>query len=295
MIVVKLYLKDDWDAGGGIREASVVGWTGKAVAFPRNRFGELGEHIDVEKPGVYFLFGVNEFGEQMAYVGTGQNVWESLREEHEKREFWEEAVVFTIEDYTVSPAHSQCLRAMLVMRATGAKRYRIENTNADEKLAPIPDQEFELINDVIEFIRILLGVLGQRVLEPHYYSLSGGKPGLPVRRGVEISMCEAKGLLTVEGVVVLKDSKALLPVVPRLEKVGYDILRERLKADGVLVVKGNELIFSRDYLFSSAKVASGIVCGTSIAGRKGWRTIDGKDLNEIETMVRKYQGWSEKT
>ena len=55
---IRIYLDDG--SVSGIRHAEIVNWTGQAVTSPRSKIKALATWEESKKPGVYFLFGVDE-------------------------------------------------------------------------------------------------------------------------------------------------------------------------------------------------------------------------------------------
>ena len=65
---IKIYLDDG--SVSGIRHAEIVNWTGQAVSSPRSKIKALESWSESKKPGVYFLFGVDEnSGKDAVYIG----------------------------------------------------------------------------------------------------------------------------------------------------------------------------------------------------------------------------------
>ncbi len=55
---IRIYLDDG--SVSGIRHAEIVNWTGQAVSSPRSKIKALASWNESKKPGVYFLFGIDE-------------------------------------------------------------------------------------------------------------------------------------------------------------------------------------------------------------------------------------------
>lgn len=55
---IRIYLDDGSIAG--IRHAEIVNWTGQAISAPRTQVKTLSDWDESKKPGVYFLFGVDD-------------------------------------------------------------------------------------------------------------------------------------------------------------------------------------------------------------------------------------------
>lgn len=64
---------------------------------------------------------------------------------------------------------------------------------------------------------------------------------------------------------------------------GLSRLRNALIQLGILTDADNVLRFTRDYEFQSPSTAAAIICGTSINGRRSWRTKDGIPLKDLHS------------
>ena len=99
----------------------------------------------------------------------------------------------------------------------------------------------------------------------------------------EIKRLAAKGHLSPNGFLVLKDSQAVLKDRASSKKYPWaSNMRERLKEEGVLIENGDHLIFARDEVFSSPSAAAAVVHGGHANGLIAWKNKDGKTLKQIE-------------
>ena len=58
--------------------------------------------------------------------------------------------------------------------------------------------------------------------------------------------------------------------------------RENLKEDGVLVPRGEALVFTQYHAFNSPSGAAGVVLGRSSNGWREWTDENGRTLDELE-------------
>ena len=109
---VRIFLPDATVAG--IRHAEIVNRTGQTVACPRTRLDELKQWPETAKPGIYFLFEAR-LGESkpIAYIGESENVAHRLLTHDRKKDFWNDAVVFTSKDENLTK-HSIRTQKMLI-------------------------------------------------------------------------------------------------------------------------------------------------------------------------------------
>lgn len=294
---IKIYLVDGTVTG--IRHGEIVNWTGQAIACPRTRFGDLKELAEVRRPGVYCLFGTDDDGREVVYIGEAEVVVDRISTHISGKEFWSELVAFTSKDDNLTKAHVRYLEARLVELATRAGRYLIKNA-ASPQLPALPRSDRDAMEDFIEGIRTLLGVLGYRALEPLTLRQSPAvtsvspPPPAPISRAesssfptnfyLKVGGITASAIRTDEGIVVLAGSEVRREVQSHLSP-RYRSLRDQLIASGVIQETNGKLKFSRDYLFSSPSQAAVVLLGSSTNGRKEWRTIDGQTWGELDDII----------
>ena len=59
-------------------------------------------------------------------------------------------------------------------------------------------------------------------------------------------------------------------------------LRNSLKDEGVIAMDEKELVFRKDYLFTSPSAAGLLLSGGADNGRTNWRSADGLSINDLE-------------
>jgi len=282
---IRIFLADGTVTG--IRHGEIVNWTGQAVMLPRKRYAELKSWDEASKPGVYFLFGEDDAsGEPMAYIGESENVYDRLRNHVDRKEFWNEAVLFTNKDENLTKAHAKYLESRLIQLATEASRYKIENGTAPP-LPNLPRGDRDAMDEFLENLRLLLGALGHKLLEPVTVGCiadEGSELGSALNISMNRSGLTAKGQLTDEGVVVFPGSQVTTDVRTSLSG-GYNKLRQRLIDSGVLELAGDTYLFTKEHLFSSPSAAAAIICGQACNGREYWKDSKGRTLKQIETEI----------
>ncbi|RYZ42540.1 MAG: GIY-YIG nuclease family protein [Myxococcaceae bacterium] len=284
---IRIYL----DAGdvSGIRYAEVVNWTGQALLCPRARISELSSWSDeIQRPGVYFLIGADQLTTREVYVGESESVLERLQQQLAEKDFWQEAVAVTSKDENLTKAHVRFLEARLVELTGQAGRYRVVNGNQPGRPGlPRPDRD--AMEEFLGHLRLLLGALGHRMLEP----LLDGKskePGSNAEASqltFTVRNAKAQGVVTDEGFVVLKGSTALAQMNQSMSS--YAAFKTELIKEGKLSGTGDLLTFGEDVLFSSPTAAAAIISGSSTNGRVAWRNAQGVTLKQLEEMQSKQE------
>jgi len=195
----------------------------------------------------------------------------------------------------------------LVEFANTAGRYKIENA-ASPQLPALPRADRDAMEEFINGVRTLLGVLGHRVLEPLVVRITESKPVItvtlplatpetPIQQTsvsqippqsqtfqLRVSNLIATAVRTDEGLVILANSEAANSIQNSLSG-SYRALREHLMSSGVLVENGAKLKFARDQLFRSPSQAAAVIVGYSINGRDAWRTPSGVTFTDFENQL----------
>jgi len=288
---IRIYLDDG--SVSGIRHAEIVNWTGQAISAPRPQIKALSTWEESKKPGVYFLFGIDEeSGQDAVYIGEAENVFDRLQNHIANKDFWNEVVFFTSKDENLTKSHVKYLESRLVQIAKISGRYIVLNGN-EPQLPVLPRGDRDAMDEFISNLRILLGTVGYKVLE----LLAKGVSNTTVSKEVEneldssepaslelrlkIKGINAKSYLTNEGIVVLSSSQVSETVAESLPN-GYKNLRKELIENKVLIKTDFGYIFTKNQLFKSPSQAAAIIVGYPINGRQHWKTSEGLSLKDIE-------------
>lgn len=282
---IRIYLKSG--SVTGIRHSEIVNWSGQAMFIPRSQIKELGEWDESKRPGVYFLFGIDEnsIDKKAVYIGESENILERLNEHLSKKEFWNEAIFFTSKDDNLTKSHIKYLEARLIGMSKDAQRYTILNSTSGTS-SSLPRSDKDAMEEFLSNIRILLGTMGHKVLEP-MITQSEKIQRIEEKKNIELTFnkrgnkVSARAIYTDEGIVVKKGSEANKSTQPSLSN-GYKTLKETLVSEGILKEKTADLYeFTDNYLFKSSSQAAAIIAGYSISGPQSW-SHNGKTLKEIE-------------
>ena len=285
---IRIYLSDG--SVSGIRHAEIVNWTGQAISAPRISIKELKDWGESLKPGVYFLFGVDEeTSDDAVYIGEAENVFNRLSSHIANKDFWNEVIFFTNKDENLTKSHVKYLESRLCDLTSKAGRYTLTNGN-EPQVSVLPRGDRDAMEEFIDNIKTLLGVMGHRVLES-YTESPGNSPTEPEQHNAEalplfldIKKITAKALRTDEGIVVLSGSHAKRSATKSLAK-GPREARDALIAKSVLVPEGDHFMFSKDHLFTSPSQAAAVIMGYPVSGPQYWKTKDGTTLKEIEEAL----------
>jgi len=292
---IRIYLDDG--SVSGIRHAEIVNWTGQAISSPRSKIKSLKSWEESKKPGVYFLFGVDEeSGEDAVYIGEAENVYDRLQNHLADKDFWNEVVFFTNKDENLTKSHVKYLESRLVQLAKVAARYVVLNGN-EPRLPVLPRGDRDAMDEFVSNLKILLGVVGYKTLEGitenksiEFKELESIETSQSVANALplylKVKSINAEAYVTDEGIVVLANSHTSNEVKDSLS-TGYKKLREQFIQNGILIKSNNGYVFTKNHLFKSPSQAAAIIVGYSINGRHHWQTSNGVTLKSIEESNEK--------
>lgn len=271
---IRQFLIDGQADGRWISELS--NWTGKAYKIPRTYINQCSDRKDLSNTGVYFLFGRNdETDAEQVYIGEAENILNRLKQHLSEKDFWTECVVFISKDNNLNKAHIKYLENHIYKMAKESKRYEVINSNVPTE-ASISEMDRAEMDEFIDNMRLILGVLGHKILEPSVNRENNKNTMLFTLQ--DRSGIRASGKPVSEGFVILKGSKIAEDVTSSLSKSVTD-KRQLLFDKGIV---DRNFIFTQDWTFTSPSLAAAIVVGYSINGRNAWKNRNGVSLKEIE-------------
>lgn len=277
---IKIFLIDGEPNGRMTCELS--NWTGKAYKIPRIKIKDCYNRLDLKSTGIYLLFGKNEEGEELAYIGESESILDRLNQHLETIEFWNETIAFVSKDENLNKAHIKYLENRLYEIAKKAKRHKIMNKSIPTQ-SSISESDRAEMEEYIENIKLLVNTLGHRIFDERREQSPTLKQ--EVFRINTSSGARAQGEPTTEGFVVLKASKAIVKTGDSINN-SFLKLRESLTEKGILKLSGDFYEFEEDYLFSSPSAAATFIKGSSANGLIEWKLPNGKTLKEFEMDKR---------
>lgn len=285
---IRIFLADG--SPTGLRHVEIANWSGQALACPRSRFSDLSNWDESKRPGIYFLLENSVGDNNSAYIGESEDVFKRLAEHDRKKEFWNEVIVFTSKDENLTKGHIKYLEARLVELSLTADRYQLENGNTPTK-SLLPRADAAAMEEFIDNIRIVLGSLSHRILEPI------SKPSQRIDEDVNVpkslvdydfsftvNKLTANGKITDDGFLLLSGSLIALKSSESMPGKSKSI-KESLIADETLELKGNHYVLLKDKLMSSSSYAASLVAGNSRSGPQSWKNCNGENLKQIEESL----------
>lgn len=278
---IRLFLVDG--TPNGLLTAEIMNWTGHVLTGPRSKLAELVQRPECGRTGVYFLVGAapdNSLRPQV-YIGESDDVGKRLKqhnrpEDQGGKDFWERVCLVTSKDQNLTKAHVKYLESLLIGIAGELGRCELVNGTAHD-YGSLPESDRADMAFFLEQIRTVLPVLGFDFLRTLARPSNPDSPqaAAPVSRSPVFTLKLMQFGVSAQGqeidgeFFVLKDSQARTQWVGT--EGGYKNLYQQLLAEGVLLPEGTEqLVFSRDYAFSSPSAAASVVSGRTANGRVSW-------------------------
>jgi len=293
----------------GIRVAQIMMSTIQAIAFRRNKLGEVRKTFpEIERPGVYILIGEdeNEPDRQLAYIGESEAIGDRLATHNSNKagrdvkEFWTDTVVLISKDENLTKSHARYIEACLIRSTGNNPRWSLPNSNMPSGNAgklPLPDRA--AMDEFVDQTKTLVGALGWDLFRE-----MRGRPAetAPVVRSQPEAATVASPRFFFRGegfaaemelgpsgdFVIKAGSKARVRTTTTIPR-GTTALRKTLLDKEVLHQEGDFLIFTSDYSFSSASAAAATVIGASANGRILWKLPDGRIYADWESSQGEVQ------
>lgn len=274
---IKIFLIDG-DPNGRM-SCELSNWTGKAYKIPRIKVKDCTDRDDLVSTGVYLLFGKDEEGKDLVYIGEAESILKRLIQHLNQKDFWNETIVFISKDDNLNKAHIKYLENRLHDIAQLAKRYKLQNSITPTQ-SSISESDRAEMEEFIENIKMLVNTLGHKVFDEKREFKPKQKQDtffIKAARGAD-----GQGEPSSDGFVVFKGSKAASNIVNSMTS-NFIKLRQKLIDEGVLIDKGEYYEFPEDYIFSSPSTAAVMVMGRNANGLTEWKQKDGKTLKDFET------------
>lgn len=274
---IKIFLIDG--EPNGRMSCELSNWSGKAYKIPRIKVKDCSDRNDLISTGVYLLFGKDEEGKDLVYIGEAESILKRLNQHLNQKDFWNETIVFISKDENLNKAHVKYLENRLYDIALNAKRYKVENSITPTQ-SSISESDRAEMEEFIENIKMLVNTLGHKVFDE--------KRDFKPKQKLETFLIKAargadgQGEPTSDGFVVFKGSKAASTIVNSMTP-SFIKFRQKLIDEGVLIDRLEYFEFSDDYVFSSPSTAAVIIMGRNANGLSEWKLKNGTTLKEFET------------
>lgn len=275
---IKIFLIDG-DSNGRM-SCELSNWSGKAYKIPRIKIKDCADRDDLTKTGVYLLFGKDEEGKDLVYIGEAESILKRLNQHLTQKDFWNESIVFLSKDNNLNKAHIKYLENRLHDIAKSANRYKVENTLTPTQ-SSISESDTAEMEEYIEHVKMLVSTLGHKVFEEKREVKPKKDQNIFYIRATRGA--DAQGERTSDGFVVYKGSVAADSTTSSMANSSLR-LRQALIDNGDLQLVDGNYVFTEDYIFSSPTTAAVIVMGRNANGLVEWKLADGRTLKEYEAL-----------
>jgi hypothetical protein len=257
----------------GLKIVDIPGWIGKCFVVPRQNLKDLKNRPEINQPGLYLLFGVDEeTSENLVYIGESESFYSRISNHDANKDFWNTAVVFT---GGLNRAFVKYLEYRATTLAYEAKRMKVQNKVQPQENTLL---EFEkvTVEQYFENIRFVLNVFKFQVFEAVEESYADSILYHLKANGVKAS---AK-ILEDGSMTVFAGS------IARRKEVGSftgwsKTARERFLKEGKMVLKGDDsYVTTEDIIFKSPSAAAATLSGSPINGWISWEDEKGNTLDE---------------
>jgi hypothetical protein len=294
---IKFFLIDG-DSNGRM-SCELSNWIGKAYKIPRIKVRECSDRDDLVSTGIYLLFGKDEEGSDLVYIGEAESVLNRLKQHLTGKEFWNETIVFISKDDSLNKAHVKYLENRLHDIALTTRRYKVENSMIPTQ-SSLSESERAEMEEFVDNIKMLVNILGHKVFDKkRVHNLRNEldfflvKDSSDTESNAEPKLdrdffyikspkgADAQGELTSDGFVVFKDSIANNMIMDSSPS-GWKFTRQKLIETAVLVKKNECFEFAEDYIATSPSSAAAIVMGREASGPLEWKLKNGTTLKDYE-------------
>ena len=260
----------------GLLTAEVFNWTGHVLSIPRTKLVSALSRQEAKNTGVYVLLGEND-GEEMMYVGEGENISNRIKLHDAKKDWWTRAVLVTTTSDALNKAHVQYLESKLIEKAIRAGHTKLDNS-AKPSLPGINEAAQANMEGFLEQLFVVLRAIRVDAFTEqarHGTETGADKPNEVFELVLKKEGIKATAVLDGSEFIVQSGSSAREAWIgDRTPQTSYWKLHDQLVTQGILVEgsDGNRA-FSVNYAFSSTSAAGAVVTGRSTAGPLTWKHV----------------------
>ena len=188
----------------GTRVIEKSNWTGQGIVFPRSLFAEVRRRKELNRPGVYVLWGPGGSWQlPRAYMGEGDVLLPRLDSHAKSKDFWTHGVAFISKDRSLNKAHVKYLEAWLVQLAAEAKRCELDNANIPQ-MPPLSDADMADAELYLADMLLCLPIVGVSFFEKPQGTAGRSRELFLSSKGIQ-----ARGYEEPSGFVVRSGSQAV--------------------------------------------------------------------------------------
>jgi hypothetical protein len=265
----------------GIRIAEITTRIVQVIEVPRSLLADFLAMEQSSQVGVYVLVGEDTSDEdRRVYIGQTGDLRARLAQHHQKKDFWQRALVLISRTNSLTQTHALFLEWHALQQLRQVGRFRDENGNSGSRPHTPAPLEADCM-EIFETGSTLFSTLGFPFFDPVASATEEANPAAVFFCRSPGAGVEGRGIVTAEGFVVLEGSlgrEAMTPSTTPAQKQW----RQRLVDRGVMQPDGRGgLLFTRDHLFQTPSGAAIALLGRRANGWTEWKNEQGLTLHQL--------------
>lgn len=255
-------------------ELEMLNWNGMVIKVPRKEVPTYAD-VELDKPGIYFLFCKEDSGEDAVYVGEAENLLKRLKQHildynsEKEKYYWQVAVCVKGND--LNKALIKYLENYFCTKIRQSSKYELLTKKSSPQIT-LKRAELAGMEEFIDNVNMLMGTIGYKVFEDsaeqakdRTYFYCKSKNG-----------ADAKAYYSDDGFVVVSGSKTATSFSSKTYISKYKRLYDTLVEQKVII----DGAFAKEYTFASPTAAADIVLQSYVSGNEYWIDASGKKLKE---------------
>jgi len=272
----------------GIKTVEILWWVGKCIVIPRAQLHEAKQREEVKRPSLYFLFGENEAGDQLCYIGQTAELFKRIIKHSNEKDFWNVLVAFVSRDDAYDTRY---LEEKAISLKKEAKIYGFDQVSPTPIL--LSEAQKAPMDEFLRNTELLLSSLWYPVFQKKEHTMQW------LNREIVYSFkdnnlqrwspTDARGIYSSGWFLVHKWSKWPIQLQDHvISNNGYASRhRPRLLELWVIKEEWDAIVFQIDYWFGSPSSAIQLITWASVNGwiyRKDdqWKTLTENERKELE-------------
>jgi len=256
-------------------ELEMLNWNGMVIKIPRKEVASYAA-IELNKPGIYFLFCEKDDDTQSVYVGEAEDLLKRLKQHindyncDKEKYYWQVAVC--VKGADLNKALIRYLEDFYCRKIRQSSRFDLLTLKSSPKIM-LKRAEQAAMEEFVDNINMLMGTIGYKVYEDsideakdRIYFYCKGKNGT-----------DSKAYYSERGFVVTAGSKiATCCSSKTFQESSYKNLLDTLIKNKIIV----DEVFVKEYTFSSPTAAADVVLQSYVSGNEYWIDSSGKKLKD---------------
>lgn len=261
-------------ASNGPIELEMLNWNGMIIKIPRKEVSTYSD-VELDKPGIYFLFCKDEGDGESVYVGEAENIHLRLKQHIQSNNsgkekfFWNNAVCVSGKD--LNKALIKYLENYYCQQVKLSSKYKLLTQKSSAKMT-LKRAEQAAMDEFTDNIDMLMGTIGYSILEhvkeeasTQTYFYCKSKAGT-----------DAKGYVSENGFTVCAGSRIAEKCTSKTFMDTYSKTLDKLISNKIII----NFIFEKDYTFGSPTAAADVVLQSYVSGNEYWIDSNGKKLKD---------------